>query len=109
MKDAILPTAAFHHQIQAPGRAAEHVPDVAGCEHHAFSFARGSGGVDNRYGIRFRDLKSVQSDIAWAGENLIEKKLRRRFWPMLRDRVPQRHIAATDQARSAILHHGYEF
>ena len=28
---------------------------------------------------------------------------------MLRDRIPQRHIAATEQARRAILHHGHKF
>ena len=106
VEHAVLPGLVFHQQIKASGGAAQHVADIAGGQNDAFGLARCPRRVDDGDGIRIRELWVSVHAGAGMGKYFVEQILRRGLRPGLQNAIAQGGIAAADECRRAILHHG---
>ena len=109
MEHAVLPRLVFHQQIKASGGAAQHVAHVAGGQDDTLGLARCPRGIDDGDGVRLREFWVSVHAGAGMRKYLVEQILRRGRRPGLQNAIAQRGIAAADDCRGAVLHHGDEF
>src|SRR5215510_8451737 len=108
MKNSVLLLFPVHEQIKPSIDTPEHVCNVCSAQYYTFCFSRCSRGVNDGYGVGIGDRRR-RPRRGRRSKNLIKQSLNRSIWPKLSDSVPQSSVAATDDRRRTILHHGDEF